>query len=145
MEVGQGGRRAGGVFGLAALAAHFVEVEHVEEVHRAEDEQDDAELRAHELEGLLRGGGLGAVAQRQDDEAHVDEVETDHEEVVDGVGHGLVAAKGLHEEDAAVAMERARDPNGQGDADDEVNKVAEDGDVHGGVGCVDCCFSKNRN
>ena len=113
------------------FAAELVEVEHVEEVHDPEHEEDDAELGAHEFKGGLRGLRLGSKAQREDDEADVDEVEADHEEVVYGVGHVFASAEGLDEEDTAVAMQGAGDPDGERDAQREIDDVAKDGNIHG--------------
>ena len=103
-SVGRGGRVRH--FGAEALAAHFVEVEHIEEMHRAEDEEDEAELGTEELNHGLEGVGLFAVTERERDEAEVDEIEADDEQVVDRGGHGFAAAKRLNEEDVAVAMKR---------------------------------------
>ncbi len=119
------------MLGPQTFAAHLVEVEEIEEVHRAEHEHHDAELGAEEFNHRLRAGGFLAITQGHGDEPDVDQVESDDEQVVDRVGHGVVAAKGLHEEDAAVAVERSRDPDGHGDGDREIEEVGGDGVVHG--------------
>jgi hypothetical protein len=99
-------------------------------VHHAEDQQHHAELGRQGLEDAP-GVGDGAVAvEVERDEAEVDEVEADHQEVVDGIGELLVPVQHVGEEDPPVAAERAGDPDGQGDADDQVDDVGDDRAVH---------------
>ncbi|CAM5437500.1 hypothetical protein SGLAM104S_07504 [Streptomyces glaucescens] len=74
-------------------------------------------------EGLL-------VAQVEGHEAQVDQVEADHEQVVDGVGELLVAVQHIGEEDPPVAAQRAGHPDGQGDAHQQVDDVGDDRTVH---------------
>ncbi len=50
--------------------------------------------------------------------------------MVHGVGEGLVAVKCVDEEDAAVFVEGAGDPNGDGDRNEEVGGVRVDDDIH---------------
>src|SRR5690349_11671512 len=112
-------------------AAHAAEDEEVEEVHPAEDEEHHADLDGESLDALFGGGDGVAQFQGQADVAEVDEVETDDEEVVDGVREGLVAVEDVDEKDAAVFVERASDPDGQRDAERQVNQVCGDSDGHG--------------
>src|SRR5690349_6448656 len=66
--------------------APFRDDEDVEEVHRAEHEQHEADLRAQEFDGFLRRDRLVAELQRERHVAHVDQVKADDEQVIDGVG-----------------------------------------------------------
>ena len=65
-------------------AAHPGEYRQVEEVHRAQHQQDDAFLRAQRFEDALQVGDFVVGLQREADEADVDQVESDDEQVVDG-------------------------------------------------------------
>src|SRR6185295_18124143 len=81
-------------------------------------------------EQLDRGLHVHRHLRELEGEGHVtdvDQVEADDEQVVDGVGQRLVAVEGIHEEDPAVAMERARHPHGERDADGHVDQIAPDG------------------
>ena len=123
--------------------AHAGEDVEVEEVHHAKDQEDAADFGA---EDFHRGGSVvrtDAEFQREGDEADVDEVEADDEEVVDGIGEGLVAVKGVHEKDAAVFVEGAGDPDGDGDRNEEVGGVGVDDDVHIRSFLVSCYFCFN--
>ena len=67
-----------------------------------------------------------AELQGQADVTEVDEIEADDEQVIDGVGEGFVAVEDVDEEDSSVFVEGASDPDGQGDADGQVNQVTLD-------------------
>src|ERR1051325_1826959 len=112
-------------------AAHAAEDEEVEEVHPAEDEEHHADLDGESLDALFGAGNDVTKFQGETDVAEVDEIKTDDEQVVDGVGERFVAVEDVDEEDAAVFVEGAGDPDGQGDADGEVNQVCAYWDCHG--------------
>jgi hypothetical protein len=110
--------------------AHLGEDVKVEEVHGAEDEEDGADLGAERLKQALEIRGLVAVFQGERDVADIDEVEADDEEVIDGIGKAFVAVKSIDQKEASVLMERAGDPDGKGDADEEVEAVGGNDVVH---------------
>ena len=56
----------------AAFLPHLVKVEHIEEVHRAEYHQYDADLRGEVLDCGDNGLRMSAVFQKHQDEAEVD-------------------------------------------------------------------------
>jgi hypothetical protein len=64
--------------------------------------------------------------------------------LVDAVGELGVAVEAVDQEDTAVLVEGAGDPDRQGDGEAEVKAVAEDGFVHGGGYVFFKTFSKNR-
>ncbi|GAA3115507.1 hypothetical protein GCM10017687_30990 [Streptomyces echinatus] len=99
-------------------------------MHRAEHQQDHAQLGREGLEDAAGVLDRLVVAQVQGDEAEVDEVEADDQQVVDGVRELLVAVQDVGQEDPAVAAERAGHPDGQRDADGQVYDIGDDGAVH---------------
>src|SRR5579864_5730856 len=70
------------------LPAPAQPVEHVEiqKMHDAEHHQDGTDFVADQLDGLTNGLSRRAGPQRQGDVAEVDQVETDHQQVVDRIG-----------------------------------------------------------
>ena len=72
-------------------------------MHRAQDQQDEADLGAEDLDGLGQVGGLRPVLQGQRDVADVDQVEPDGQQVVDRVGQRLVVQERVDQEDPPVA------------------------------------------
>lgn len=107
-----------------------VEDVHVGQVHRAEHQQHHTHLGRQGLEDAACVLDGVVAAQVEGDEAEVDEVEADHQEVVDGVGELLVALEHVGEEDPSVAAEGPGHPDGQSDADDQVDDVGDDRTVH---------------
>jgi len=110
--------------------AHPREDIEVEEVHCAKDQQHSAEFHAEEFHRARAVFRTDPKLQGKRDEADVDQVEADHEEVVDGIGKGLVAVKGVYEEDSAVFVEGAGNPDGDGDRNEEVGGVRVHNDIH---------------
>lgn len=99
-------------------------------MHGSEDKEDDSDLGA---EGLKDSGGINDCSfefEVEADEPEVDEVEADLEEVIDAVRQFAVSVETIDEEDSSVFVEGASDPSGHEDADDEVDGVGEDGNVH---------------
>lgn len=96
-------------------------------MHAAEDEQDDADLAAEVLDDLLRVGGWDIGLEREADVTEINQVKANDEEMVDRIGHRLVSAEDIDEEDASVLMQSLRDPDGERDADGEVDEVEPDG------------------
>src|SRR5687767_3563751 len=111
---------------------HAAEDKEVEEVHAAQDQQYHADLDRQRLNTFLRRGDLVTEFQRETDVTKVDQVKTDDEQVIDRVGETFVAVEDVYEKDASVFMERARDPDGERDADSKVNEVGGDSDCHVG-------------
>ena len=125
-----GRRQMRGEVSRETAFTHAREDVEVEEVHEAQHEQHEADLGAEALHSLLGVAGGDAVAQGQGDVTDVDEVEADDEEVVDVVGQFGVSPEAVDEEDASVAVEGARHPDGEGDADGEVGEVSPNDEVH---------------
>ncbi|HJS25014.1 MAG TPA: hypothetical protein VJ751_11720 [Pyrinomonadaceae bacterium] len=111
--------------------SHAAEDEEVEEVHPAEDEEHQAYFDGQGFNALLRRADDVAELQGQANVAEVDQIEADDEQVIDGVGEGFVAMEDVDEEDSSVFVEGTGDPDGQGDADGQVNQVCAYSDCHG--------------
>ncbi len=106
------------------------EDDQVDEVHHAEDEQDQADFGAEDFDAVLEVGWAVAVAEGEGDVADVDQVEADDQQVVDRFSDGSVSAKGFDEEDRAALEKRSRDPDGQEYADAKISQVSPNHDVH---------------
>src|SRR3954464_13130251 len=89
------------------------EHEKVHEVHAAENEEHATDARAELFENARHRRRVSTPLHREADVSDVDQVETDHEQVVDGSGKGLLSAEGFDQEDLPVLVKRARHPNGQ--------------------------------
>jgi hypothetical protein len=100
-------------------------------VHHAEDEEYDADLHRERLEEPPGVAHRVGSLEIQRHEPQVDEVEADHQQVVDGLGEFFVAPQDIGEEDAAVGAQRPGDPHRESDADDEVDDVGDDCEIHG--------------
>jgi hypothetical protein len=109
---------------------HLRKYEQVKEVHAAEDEQHDANLPAESLQHPLKIDWHLPLSQSQTDVTDVDQIESDHEEMIDRVGQRFVAAKGVHEEYPAIPVQCFRHPDGERDADDEITKVSPNDRCH---------------
>ena len=118
------------VTGLRA-SSHAAEDEEIEEVHAAEDEQHHAYLHRQGFNTFFSSGDGVAEFQGEADVAEVDEVKADDEQVIDGIGEGLIAVEDVDEKHAAVFVERTGHPDGQGDTEGQVNQVCADYDCHG--------------
>ena len=103
--------------------SHATEDEEIEEVHAAEHEQHHAYLHRQGFNTLFSAGDRVAEFQGEADVAEVNEVKADDEQVIDGIGEGVVAVEDVDEEDAAVFMEGPSHPDGQGNAEGQVNQV----------------------
>jgi len=121
------GRRHGGE--LAAFP-HPGEEEQIEEVHAAEHEQHDAHLATERFKHTLGSDDVLGGLQIQRDEADVDEVEADHEQVVHTVGQFRVSLETFDQEDATVFVQGSCDPDGHGDGEYEVEGIAKGDGIH---------------
>ena len=132
-----GGRESVRVYGWMILGrgrgapAHAAEDEEVEEVHPAKDEKHHAHLYGKGFNALLSRSDGVAEFQGHGHVAEVDQVKTDDKQVIDRIGEGFVAVEDVDEKHAAIFVEGAGDPDGQGDADSQVNHVCAYSDCHG--------------
>src|SRR5882724_8216142 len=124
-------RADGWVLAGVRVASHTAEDKEIKEMHSAEDEQHHADFYRERLDALFGGFDGVAELEGQTDVAEVDEIEADDEQVIDGVGQGVIAMEDVNEKDAAIFVERTTYPDGQRDAEGEVNQVCGYSDCHG--------------
>jgi len=91
-------------------------------VHGAQHHQHHAHLPADALDRHDAVSRFVVQLEEQADKADVDQVEADHEQVIDAVRDALVV-EGLDQEDAAITAQGLGDPDGQGDGDGQVGQV----------------------
>ena len=118
-----------------ALFPHFGEIEHVEEVHPAQGEHDDTQLRRDVLNAFDYIGRLLSDPEEKQDETDIDQIESNNQEVVYGIGHLLISRERINEEDSAVLVEGVSNPDGHREADEKVRDVDSETRVH------DSCIS----
>ena len=99
------------------LAAEMGDRAHVEEMHAAQHQHGEADLGAEEADRFGIAGRFLAQAERQGDEADIDEVEADDEQMVGRSGQLRIMAETLDQEDLAIFRQGARDPDGDGERD----------------------------
>jgi hypothetical protein len=113
----------------------FREHEQVEEVHHAQYYENQADLRAKDLQSRLSVDRLFPIFQCKANETDVNQVKTDHEQVIDRIGQGLIAQETIDQKNTAIFVQCASDPNRQRDADSQINQVRPNSDVI--TGCFD--------
>ena len=102
---------------------HFDEEEDVEEVHSAEDKENEADLGSEDLEDILVIDDRLEDLQIEDNEAEVDEVKADDEQVVDAVGEFFVSLTAIDQKDAAVFVQGSGNPNRERQGDGEIESI----------------------
>ena len=103
--------------------SHFDEEEDVEEMHRTENQQDKADFGAEDFEDILVVNHRLEHFEKVDDEAEVDEIEPDDEQVIDAVGEFFTSLATIDQKDAAVFMKGAGHPDRERQGDDEIEGV----------------------
>src|SRR6266545_946864 len=117
LDGGERIRTDGRMLAGVRAASHSAEDKEIKEMHSAEDEEHHADFYRERLDALFGGFDGVAELEGQTDVAEVDEVEADDEQVIDGVGQGVIAVKDVDEEDAAIFVEGTTYPDGQRDAE----------------------------
>ena len=107
-------------------------------MHGTEHQHDDTDLPADRLQHLPKIRRRNGFPQRQGDVADIDQIKADNQEVVNRIGQPLVAAKRINQKDAAVFVERVRDPDGERNAERDVNDVCPNDGCHNEF--LSCCF-----
>jgi hypothetical protein len=120
LPCGRGNGRGSRVTFADGALSHFGKDEEIEEVHEAEDQQHATDFRAEDFEGFFAVAGCATVFKGQADVANVDQIKTDDQEMIDGIGEPFVPMKAIHKKDPAVFMQSAGDPDREADTDKEV-------------------------
>jgi hypothetical protein len=100
-------------------------------VHAAQDQQHHANLGAEDFDCLLERLHRLLEFEGQAHVTNVDQVEYNHQQVVDRIRERLPASESVHQEDAAVFVKSPGDPDGQGDAQGQLNRVSQNDGIHG--------------
>src|SRR5580765_5854422 len=103
---------------LGCAAAQFRKNEEIEEVHHTQYNQHQSNLAAQDFQGGLRIGGLIAILQCQRHESDVDEIKSDHQQMIDRIGQSFISQEAVHEKNTTVFVQGSGDPDRQGYADD---------------------------
>jgi hypothetical protein len=119
---------------LKSLLSHPGEIEHVEEVHPAQDEHDNAEFGRDVFDAFNNVGRLGTDTKKEENETDVHEVKADDKEMVHRIGHFLIAGEGLDEKEPAVFVQCARYPDRHPKTDEEIRDVDAEAGIHGCIG-----------
>jgi len=114
-----------------ALLSHPGKVEHVKEVHAAQDEHDNAEFRRYVFDAFNNAARLGTDTKKEKNKTDVDEVKADYKKVIYRIGHFLIPREGFDEKKSAVFMQRLRYPNRHPKTDEEIRGVDKEANVHG--------------
>jgi len=93
-------------------------------MHDTEDKKDDANLVAEDLDRFHQIVRFLIRAQHKGDVSDVDQVEPDHQQMIHGIGKGVIAVKCVEKKNAAATMKRVCDPYGNGEADCQVDEIA---------------------
>lgn len=108
------------------LPPHPGKNEDVEEVHHAENEKHDAHFLAQCFENVLGYGDLSSDLQVESDEADIDEVKANNQQMIHAVGEFLISLETVDEEDSTIAMKGLGDPNGEHQAQHKIDGVGDD-------------------
>src|SRR6266576_5001958 len=111
--------------------AHFRKHQDVKEVHGAKHEHDHADLATDRFEHFANICGSDALLQRERYVADIDKVKADDKEVIDRIGQSFVAAERINQKNAPVFMKRLRYPDGERNAQCDVNNVSPNYRSHG--------------
>src|SRR6266481_8879232 len=131
-DADMGLRRNWGRHSLQKCApSHFRKHQNVEEVHDAKHEHDHANLATDRFEHFANICGSDALLQCQRYVADIDKVEANDKKVVDRVRQSFVAAERINQENAPVLMQRLRDPDGERNAQRDVNNISPNYWSHG--------------
>src|SRR5258708_8605700 len=111
--------------------AHFRKHQGVEEMHRAENEHDHANLTTDRFEHFSNICGSDALLQRERYVADIDKIKAHDKEMIDRIGQSFVAAERINQKNAPVFIQRVRYPDGERNAQCDVNNVSPNYLSHG--------------
>jgi len=93
-------------------------------MHHAEHEHHYADLSTDRFQHFANICGSNALLQRERNVTDVDKVKANEKEVIDRVGQSFVAAEGVDQKNASVFMQRLCCPDGERNAQRDVNNVS---------------------
>ncbi len=95
----------------------------VKQMHHAEHEHHCAHLHARLLDRPSDIPWAGPISDVETDEAQVQQVESDDEELIDGISQRLISMEAIHEKDAAILVQGLRHPDRKRDAHGQVAQM----------------------
>ena len=93
-------------------------------MHRAENEHDHANLTTDRFEHFSNICGSDALLQRERYVADIDKIKAHDKEVIDRIGQSFVAAERINQKNAPVFIQRVRYPDGERNAQCDINNVS---------------------
>ncbi len=99
-------------------------------MHSAQDEQDDPDFAAQHFKDAAQIMRRVWFRQSESDKADVDEIKTENEQMIDRIGERFIAVECIDEKNTPVFVQRVRGPNGQANADDEINEIGPNDEIH---------------
>src|SRR6476660_8965127 len=111
--------------------SHFRKHQDVEEVHDAKHEHHHADLATDRFEHFANICGSDALLQSKRYVADIDKIEANDKKVIDRVRQSLGAAERINQKNAPVFIQRMRDPDGERNAQRDVNNVSPNYWSHG--------------
>ncbi len=73
------------------LLPHLGKVEHIKKVHSAQDQHHNSELCRNIFNSLNQVGWLLAHAKEKQNKSYVDQIKTNDQKMIHGIGHLLIA------------------------------------------------------
>jgi hypothetical protein len=111
------------LFLLQGLVTQFEKYRHIEEVHNTEDKDDGSYLDTEYLDELPAIGDILRDGEGTYCVTDVDQIESNQQEVVNGISQCGIAVENIYKKDLPVAEKSAGYPDGQRDGKDEVKAV----------------------
>ena len=115
-----------------SAATHSREHEDVKEMHAAEHQHDDADFATDRFKYFPKICRCNSLFQSERNVADVDKIEANHQEMIDGPGLLCVSVKRINQKNAAILVERLRDPDGERNAQRDVDDVSPNDWSHDG-------------
>src|SRR6266446_2099811 len=112
------------------MSPHTTKNEKVEKVHDAKDYQHHSNFSRQRLNTRLRGFNLVTKFERQANVTKINQVKADHQQMIDRICQRLVTVKDINQKHPSVFVERASYPDGQRNANGQVNQVCGDSYRH---------------
>src|SRR5215211_1906073 len=112
-------------------------------MHGAKHEHDHADLATDRFEHFANICGSDALLQGKRHVADIDKIKANDKKVIDRIGQSFVAAERINQKNAPVFMQRLRYPDGERNAQRDVNNVSPNYWSHSSCLSLVCAFNGN--
>ena len=109
---------------------HFHEEEDIKEVHSTQNQEDETDLGSENLKDVLIVNDRFDDLEVEDDKAKVDQIKAHNQQVVNAVGEFFVSLATIDQEDAAVFVKSAGDPDCERQGDGEIERIGNENWIH---------------